>query len=269
MQAFAVDFDGSRRAIPTEHALPAARAGTPVLLEGALSELGYLDADQRPVPRRDRGDDVGERGTCAALGGPRADARRDRAGAGRRADPAPSRPVGGARRADRALVRGSDDLGSTPALLRLPPHVDPRHRALPAGRDPPGDPADGSPVRAPPPDATTPRHRCHPASRQPLDLERGRSRLRRQLRLGVRGFGGAPGTVDHAVAGARRRDDLQRRSPPRVGAATRPTRRASPSATVCSSVVAFSSGRGHIGAPGTTPRCSTRRSLRSRRCSHA
>ena len=42
MRAFAVDFDGSRRAIQTEHAMAAARAGTPVLLEGALSELGYL-----------------------------------------------------------------------------------------------------------------------------------------------------------------------------------------------------------------------------------
>jgi hypothetical protein len=42
VRAFAVDFDGSRRALPTEHAMPAARAGTPVLLEGALSELGYL-----------------------------------------------------------------------------------------------------------------------------------------------------------------------------------------------------------------------------------
>jgi len=42
VRAFAVDFDGSRRVIPTEHAMGAARAGTPVLLEGALSELGYL-----------------------------------------------------------------------------------------------------------------------------------------------------------------------------------------------------------------------------------
>ena len=42
MRAFAVDFDGARREIPTERAMAAARAGTPVRLEGALSELGYL-----------------------------------------------------------------------------------------------------------------------------------------------------------------------------------------------------------------------------------
>lgn len=42
MRAFEVDFDGSHRAIPAEHALRAARAGTPVLLEGALVDLGYL-----------------------------------------------------------------------------------------------------------------------------------------------------------------------------------------------------------------------------------
>jgi len=42
VRAFAVDFDGSRTAIPTERAMAVARAGIPVRLEGALSELGYL-----------------------------------------------------------------------------------------------------------------------------------------------------------------------------------------------------------------------------------
>jgi hypothetical protein len=42
VRAFEIDFDGSRRVIPTEHAMPAARAGTPVFLEGGLAELGYL-----------------------------------------------------------------------------------------------------------------------------------------------------------------------------------------------------------------------------------
>lgn len=42
MRAFEADFDGSRNAIPTEHALQAARTGTPVFLEGALTDLGYL-----------------------------------------------------------------------------------------------------------------------------------------------------------------------------------------------------------------------------------
>jgi hypothetical protein len=42
VRAFMVDFDGSHQAIPAEHALQTARGGTPVLLPGALADLGYL-----------------------------------------------------------------------------------------------------------------------------------------------------------------------------------------------------------------------------------
>lgn len=43
MRAFLLDFDGSRRRIDTDHAL-AASFDAPVVLEGALAEIGYLDA---------------------------------------------------------------------------------------------------------------------------------------------------------------------------------------------------------------------------------
>jgi hypothetical protein len=42
MRAFELDFDGSRRTIETDRALFSAEAGVPVLLEGALVELGYF-----------------------------------------------------------------------------------------------------------------------------------------------------------------------------------------------------------------------------------
>jgi hypothetical protein len=42
MRALELRFDGSRRAIETNRALVTAEAGVPVLLEGALDELGYL-----------------------------------------------------------------------------------------------------------------------------------------------------------------------------------------------------------------------------------
>jgi hypothetical protein len=42
VRAFELDQDGTRRVLEPEHAVGAAEAGTPVVLEGALAESGYL-----------------------------------------------------------------------------------------------------------------------------------------------------------------------------------------------------------------------------------